>query len=46
MSLATQRFTMADTKMAMPLDDLIAADPEGEAFLEKWAAREAEYELF
>ena len=25
---------------------LIAADPEGEAFLEKWAAREAEYELF
>ena len=28
-SLATQRFTMADTKMAMPLDDLIAADPGG-----------------
>ena len=25
---------------------LIAADPEGEAFLEKWAAREAEYKLF
>ena len=25
---------------------LIAQDPEGEAFLEKWAAREAEYELF
>ena len=22
---------------------LIAQDPEGEAFLEKWAAREAEY---
>ena len=30
-SLATQRFTMASTKMAMPLDDLIAADPEGQA---------------
>ncbi|HIS02483.1 MAG TPA: hypothetical protein IAA75_01115 [Candidatus Pullichristensenella avicola] len=25
---------------------LVAADPEGAAFLEKWAAREAEYELF
>lgn len=33
-SLATQRFTMADTKMAMPLDDLIAADPEGQAFVD------------
>ena len=33
-SLATQRFTMADTKMAMPLDGLIAADPEGQAFVE------------
>lgn len=33
-SLATQRFTMADTKMAMPLDDLIAADPEGQAFID------------
>lgn len=33
-SLATQRFTMADTKMAMPLDDLIAADAEGQAFVD------------
>lgn len=33
-SLATQRFTMADTKMAMPLDDLIAADPEGKAYID------------
>lgn len=33
-SLATQRFTMADTRMAMPLDDLIAADPEGQAFVD------------
>lgn len=33
-SLATQRFTMADTKMAMPLDDLIAADAEGKAYVE------------
>ncbi|HSK69818.1 MAG TPA: ABC transporter substrate-binding protein [Candidatus Limnocylindria bacterium] len=33
-SLATQRFTMASTRMAMPLDDLIAADPDGEAFIE------------
>ncbi|MCI6038807.1 MAG: ABC transporter substrate-binding protein [Clostridiales bacterium] len=33
-SLATQRFTMASTKMAMPLDDLIAADPEGQAFVD------------
>lgn len=32
-SLATQRFTMADTGMAMFLDDLIAADPEGEAYI-------------
>lgn len=33
-SLATQRFTMASTGMAMPLDDLIAADPDGEAFVD------------
>lgn len=33
-SLATQRFTMADTKMAMPLDELIAADPDGKAFVD------------
>lgn len=33
-SLATQRFTMASTKMAMPLDDLIASDPEGQAFVD------------
>lgn len=33
-SLATQRFTMASTKMAMPLDDLIAADPDGAAFVD------------
>lgn len=33
-SLATQRFTMASTGMAMPLDDLIAADPEGQAFVD------------
>ena len=33
-SLATQRFTMASTKMAMPLDDLIATDPEGQAFVD------------
>ena len=33
-SLATKRFTMASTKMAMPLDDLIAADPEGQAFVD------------
>lgn len=33
-SLATQRFTMASTKMAMPLNDLIAADPEGQAFVD------------
>ena len=32
-SLATQRFTMASTGMAMPLDDLIAADEEGEAYI-------------
>ena len=32
-SLATQRFTMASTGMAMPLDDLIAADgEEGQAY--------------
>lgn len=33
-SLATQRFTMASTQMAMPLDELIAADPEGQAFID------------
>lgn len=33
-SLATQRFTMASTGMAMPLDDLIAADgDEGKAYI-------------
>ncbi|MBQ8803186.1 MAG: ABC transporter substrate-binding protein [Tyzzerella sp.] len=32
-SLATQRFTMASTGMAMPLDDLIAADEEGEEYI-------------
>lgn len=34
MSLATQRFTMASTKMAMPMDDLIANDPEGQEFID------------
>lgn len=34
-SLATQRFTMASTGMAMPLDDLIAADgAEGQAYID------------
>ena len=33
-SLATQRFTMASTKMAMPLDELIATDPDGAAFVD------------
>lgn len=34
-SLATQRFTMASTGMAMPLDDLIAADgDEGKAYID------------
>lgn len=34
-SLATQRFTMASTGMAMPLDDLIGADgDEGKAYIE------------
>ena len=34
-SLATQRFTMASTGMAMPLDDLIAADgEEGKAYID------------
>ena len=33
-SLATQRFTMSSTKMAMPLDDIIANDPEGQAFVD------------
>ena len=34
LSLATQRFTMDDTGMAMTLDDIIAADPEGQAFVD------------
>lgn len=33
-SLATQRFTMASTGMAMPLDELIAADPDGQAYID------------
>lgn len=33
-SLATQRFTMASTGMAMPLDDLIAADADGKEYIE------------
>ncbi len=34
-SLATQRFTMASTGMAMPLDDLIAVDgEEGKAYID------------
>lgn len=34
-SLATQRFTMASTQMAIPLDDFIAADgAEGKAYIE------------
>lgn len=33
-SLATQRFTMASTGMAMPLDDLIASDEEGQAYID------------
>lgn len=34
-SLATQRFTMASTGMAIPLDDLIAADGEdGQAYID------------
>lgn len=33
-SLATQRFTMASTGMAMPLDDLIAADTDGKEYIE------------
>lgn len=34
-SLATQRFSMASTGMAMPLDDLIAADgEEGQAYID------------
>ncbi len=33
-SLATQRFTMASTKMAMSLDELIANDPEGQDFID------------
>ena len=32
-SLATQRFTMASTEMAMCLDDVIAADPEGKDYI-------------
>ena len=34
LSLATQRFTMDDTNMAMTLDDIIANDPEGQAFID------------
>lgn len=33
-SLATQRYTMASTNMAMPLDDLIANDPDGQAYID------------
>lgn len=33
-SLATQRFTMASTNMAMPLDDLIANDPDGKTYID------------
>lgn len=33
-SLATQRFSMASSGMAMMLDDIIAADPEGQAFVD------------
>ena len=33
-SLATQRFTMASTGMAMPLDDLIAADADGQEYID------------
>ncbi len=33
-SLATQRFTMDDTGFAMTLDDIIANDPEGQAFVD------------
>lgn len=33
-SLATQRFTMDYTGMAMKLDDIIAADPDGQAFVD------------
>lgn len=33
-NLATQRFTMASTGMAMPLDDLIAEDGEGQAYID------------
>ena len=32
-SLATQRYTMASTGMAMPLDDIIAADEDGEEYI-------------
>lgn len=32
-SLATQRYTMADTGMAMALDDIIAADEDGEEYI-------------
>ena len=32
-SLATQRFTMASTGMAMPLDDLIAGDTDGKEYI-------------
>ncbi len=33
-TLANQRFTMASTEMAMPLDELIAADEEGQAYID------------
>lgn len=33
-SLATQRFTMASTGMAMPLDALIASDADGKAYID------------
>ncbi len=33
-SLCTQRFTMASTGMAMPLNDLIASDPDGQAYID------------
>lgn len=33
-SLATQRFTMASTGMATPLDELIAADEDGQAYID------------
>ena len=38
-SLATQRFTMASTGMAMPLDDLIASDADGKAYIDDFLPR-------